>query len=184
MKTSLRRENRMFCMRESHWNGHFCLSPESDDGVRLKVLREHVYQFKLRSMIITLWRTQCQVPECVKAVIISKKRTMWESVSLPLCFRTELSQCAWVKVCASFFEPSQKKKQVKRCSHVWLLCPSAAHLFGFIFTLTFTSVSVAFHFLQIPTKAVEPEDVADVCFKNKTLQSWSSLKTFTEKTAQ
>lgn len=111
--------------------GHFCLSPESDDGARLKVLREHVYQFKLRSMIITLWRAQCQVPECVKAVIISKKRTMWESVSLPLCFRTESSQCAWVKVCASFFEPFQKKKQAKRCSHVWLLCPSVAHLSRF-----------------------------------------------------
>lgn len=134
-------KNGMFCMRESHWNGHFCLSPESDDGVRLKVLREHVYQFKLRSMIITLWRAQCPVPECVKAVIISKKRTMWESVSLPLCFRTESSQCAWVKVCASFFffEPSQKKKQVKRCSYVWLLCPSVAHLSSFIFTSTFTS---------------------------------------------
>lgn len=131
MKTSLHRGNGMFCMRESHWNGHFCLSPESDDGVRLKVLREHVYQFKLRRMIITPWRAQCRVPECVKAVIISKKRTMWESVSLPLCFRTESSQCARVKVCASFFEPSQKKKQVKWCSHVWLLCPLVAHLSWF-----------------------------------------------------
>lgn len=59
-----------------------CLSPGSDYSVRLKVLREHVYQFKLQSMIITPRRTQCQVPEWVKAVIISKKRTMQEIVSL------------------------------------------------------------------------------------------------------
>lgn len=138
-------KNGMFCMRESQWNGHFCLSPESDDGVRLKVLREHVYQFKLRSMIITLWRAQCQVPECVKAVIISKKRTMWESVSLPLCFRRESSQCAWVKVCASFFFWTLSEKETSKAMQLRVIA------------LSFSSSSLEFyiyfniHFLFLPS---------------------------------
>lgn len=84
-------------MRESHRKKHFCLSSVNKYDVRLKLLREHVYQFKLQSMIITPRCTQHRIPERVKAVIISKKRTMQESVSLPLCFRTESSQRACVE---------------------------------------------------------------------------------------
>lgn len=71
-----------------------CLSSVNKYDVRLKLLRERVYQFRLQSVIITPRCTQRRIPECVKAVIISKKRTMQESASLPLCVRTESSQCA------------------------------------------------------------------------------------------
>lgn len=121
-------EEKNLCTSDSHWNGHFCLSPGSDYGVRLKVLREHVYQFKLQRLIITLWRAQCQVPECVKAVIISKKRTMRESVPLPRCCRTELSQWwRWVMRQRDFFFVEWFKAK----------CPLLAHLLGLILALTF-----------------------------------------------
>lgn len=43
------------------------------------MLRQHVW-----SMIMTLYCTDCWIPERGKAVIIREKRTMQQSVSLPL----------------------------------------------------------------------------------------------------
>lgn len=91
MKTSLQNE-----MSSSKWGNHietsfFCLSvvkkiwcPPKTAEIASLWVQATVHDNN------TVFCTQRRIPECVKAVIIAKKRTMQESFSLlTLCFRTQ-----------------------------------------------------------------------------------------------
>lgn len=139
-------------MRDPHWNQHFCLSPVNKYDVRLKLLKEQVYQLKLQCMIITPCCTRRWIPECVKAVIIAKKRTMQV---FHYHFVLELSSQG-APICWNLWEQTlsflQNQKSAKLYS-MWLLCPLVADLLGFILTFTFTSsfwnslITLVTHFL-------------------------------------
>lgn len=124
--------------REPHWNKHFCLSPVNKRDVCLRLLRQQVYQATVHDNN-TVLHTALDYWTCKSCNYLREKNNAREYFITTLFQGRAVAVLSMLKLVRKYFSLFQSHKSAKRFSCVWLFCPSANYLLGFILTFTFTS---------------------------------------------